>query len=93
MTAFDGPTFQEALLGTVAYSSAPAIYASASAIAPPEAAPPPNGGFQPINADGLLTNCIPAPCASPLGPIAYLHDMLQLTELSRWLRPSPRRSR
>ena len=87
ITELDGPAFQEALLGTIAYPASAAIYASASAIAPPAAATSSSEPFKPINGDGLLTNCIPAPCASPLGPIAYLHDMLQLTELSTCAAP------
>src|SRR5262249_49072622 len=41
-----------------------------------------NGAFIPVNPDGSLTNCIPSPCASPLGPIAYLNEMLQVSESS-----------
>jgi hypothetical protein len=82
ITELSGADFQLALAGTVAYDLAAAIYASASAIAPP--APPvvPIGGFQPVNPDGALTNCIPPPCSSPLGPTAYLSDLLRLSEPS-----------
>ena len=83
ITELDGAHFQDALTGTVAYDSAPAIYAAAATLAPPQPHTPPPGGFKPVNPDGALTDCIPAPCASPLGPIAYLHDMLTVSELSR----------
>lgn len=71
--------FQQAVVGTVAYDSAPAIYASASTIAPPPPQPvSTGGGFQPVN-DGSLVNCIPPECFSPLGPIEYLHELLNLS--------------
>ena len=35
-----------------------------------------------------MTNCVPAPCASPLGPIAYLNEMLELSQLSTGETPS-----
>ena len=73
--------FQQALAGTVAYDSAATIYTSASAIAPPVASVPPVG-FQPVNGDGALTNCIPPPCSSPLGPVAYLAELLKLSPIS-----------
>jgi hypothetical protein len=74
--------FEQTLIGTIAYDVAASIYAAAAAIAPPQSGlTPPAGGIQPIN-DGSLVDCIPAPCISPLGPIAYLHDMLAVSELS-----------
>jgi Tc toxin complex TcA C-terminal TcB-binding domain len=82
ITTLSGPDFQNALAGTVAYGSAAAIYASASAIAPPAAPAPPGGGFQPVNPNGALTNCIPPPCSSPLGPVAYLSELLKLSPIS-----------
>ena len=82
ITELSGAEFQEALAGTVAYGSATAIYASASAIAPPPPATAPSGGFQPVNPDGALTDCIPPPCSSPLGPVAYLSELLKLSPIS-----------
>lgn len=82
ITEISGNDFQRALVGTVAYDLAGAIYTSASAIAPPGSSVSAPAGFQPINADGSLTNCVPPPCASPLGPIAYLSEMLELSALS-----------
>ena len=82
ITQLSGADFQEALAGTVAYDLAAAIYTSASAIAPPAPVAAPGGGFKPVNPDGALTNCIPPPCSSPLGPVAYLSELLKLSEIS-----------
>jgi hypothetical protein len=82
ITELSGADFQQALAGTVAYDLAAAIYTSASAIAPPPPAAAAAGGFKPVNPDGALTNCIPPPCSSPLGPVAYLSELLQLSEIS-----------
>ena len=82
MTELSSAEFQQALTGTVAYDLAGPIYTSASAIAPPAPAPPPPGSFQSVNPDGSLTNCIPPPCLSPLGPVAYLNEMLQVSPSS-----------
>ena len=73
--------FQQALIGTVAYDFAAALYTAAGGIASASSSSPPPG-FQPINADGQLTNCIPPPCLSPTGPIAYLQELLKLSESS-----------
>jgi hypothetical protein len=70
--------FQSALTGTVAYDYAGVLYTGAQGSAPPQ-----DGAFQPVNPDGSLVNCIPPPCLSPTGPIAYLQEMLALSELSR----------
>jgi hypothetical protein len=71
--------FQQALTGTVAYDFAAIIYANAGA---PHAFPsPPPAGFGPIN-PCCLTDCIPPLYLSPLGPIAYLHEMLKVSERS-----------
>ncbi len=74
--------FQDALRGTVAYDHAAAIYATAQTLGSP-AAPPlvPQGPFQPVN-PGTLTNCVPPCYLSPLGPVEYLHELLQLSEAS-----------
>ncbi len=76
--------FRQALTGTIAYVHAAAIYANAG---PPHTFPPPGGGpFVPINPGGL-TDCIPPPWFSPLGPVAYLHEMLKVSERSTCERP------
>ena len=82
ITQLSTAQFEEALIGTVAFDSAAAIYAQAAAIAPPSAQPAQSGGFSPVNSNGELTDCIPAACASPLGPVAYLHELLNISALS-----------
>jgi hypothetical protein len=78
--------FQQALIGTVAYPYAAAIYAKAN---PPKPSGQEDETFAPVNPDGSLKNCIPPPCLSPLGPVAYLHELLQLTEQSTCEKPLP----
>ena len=72
--------FQEALIGTVAYSYAPQIYANALAAQQP--GDQGGQGFQAINPDGCLVNCVPPLYLSPLGPVAYLHDLLKVSATS-----------
>ena len=79
-----GPDFQQALTGTIAYDYATSLQAKAQVLAP---MPTPGGSgdggtFQPINPDGSLMNCVPPPCLSPTGPIAYLQEMLNLSQSS-----------
>ncbi len=72
--------FQQALTGTVAYSYAiTTIYANAGTWQPGSSQP---GGFQPINPDGCLVNCIPPLYLSSLGPLAYLQEMLKVADTS-----------
>jgi hypothetical protein len=92
--------FQQALTGTVAYDFAisnsggnPSLYKEAQTISPPTTSPGQAGGpFQPINPDGSLVDCLPPPCQSPLGPIAYLKEMLKLSQASTcddpWVPPA-----
>ncbi|MGF6408376.1 hypothetical protein OKW37_000046 [Paraburkholderia sp. MM5482-R2] len=68
--------FKQALAGTVAYDLAGDIQTS------PASATSSGGTFQPVNPDGALTNCIPPPCSSPLGPVAYLSGLLNLSAIS-----------
>lgn len=72
--------FTQALTGTIAYDHAAIIYSNAG---PAPVFPPPGGtAFGPIN-PGCLTDCIPPLQFSPLGPVAYLHEMLKVSERSR----------
>lgn len=79
---------QEALTGTVAYAHAASILRNAGGI--PIPGQPGAEGFKPINPDGLLTNCIPPPHLSPLGPVAYLNEMLNVSQRSTCEDPLPR---
>ncbi|MFN0168683.1 MAG: neuraminidase-like domain-containing protein [Bryobacteraceae bacterium] len=82
ITALSNDDFERALTGTVAFDLAGAIYTAATAIVPAAPAAAGVAGFAPINPDGSLSNCIPSPCSSPLGPVAYLNEMLGLSALS-----------
>lgn len=78
-----GADFQQALTGTVAYDYASSLYTQAQTLATAAPAQGGSGGaFQPVNPDGSLVNCVPPPCLSPRGQIAYLQEMLSLSELS-----------
>ncbi|GAA2443725.1 hypothetical protein GCM10010191_70430 [Actinomadura vinacea] len=84
--------FRVALTGTVAWEYADTLFdraggrpdASPDGEAPDGEAlggePSGEGGFRPVNPDGRLVNCVPQPHRSPFGPVAYLYDLLQLTE-------------
>jgi hypothetical protein len=76
--------FQQALTGTVAYDHATAIYGNAGVA--PVFPPPGSTPFGPIN-PGCLTDCIPPLELSPLGPVAYLNEMLLVSERSTCDRP------
>ena len=83
ITNLSGSDFQQALTGTVAYDFASALYAEAQVLAPASpAAGTPGAAFQPVNPDGSLVNCVPPSCLSPSGPIAYLQEVLSLSESS-----------
>jgi hypothetical protein len=93
ITKLSGPDFQQALTGTVAYDFAintkqTSLYQAAQNIAA-HSLPTAGGtkGFQPINPDGQLTNCVPPPCLSPTGPAAYLQELLKLSEVSTCAQP------
>ncbi|MEM7719484.1 MAG: neuraminidase-like domain-containing protein, partial [Pseudomonadota bacterium] len=78
VAGFDLDALRAALVGTVAHDHAAAIFANAAAAgAEPKE---PIGPFAPVNPWGALTNCIPPKHVSPLGPVAYLKEMLQVTE-------------
>jgi hypothetical protein len=77
--------FAQAVVGTIAFDVAAQIYANAGTYA--GGGYTSGGPFQPINPDGTLTDCIPPECLSPLGPIAYLNELLQLSESSTCEQP------
>jgi hypothetical protein len=88
ITNLPAADFQQALIGTVAYDFSTALYAQAQTIAPQTPATDDTGdSFQPINPDGSLVNCVPPPCLSPTGPIAYLQEMLRLSPASTCTNP------
>ena len=72
--------FQDALVGSIAYDHAQVIWNNAQAQGVDVQEP--LGEFTPVNPDGSLVNCIPPKHLSPLGPIAYLQDLLQVSEAS-----------
>ncbi len=76
--------FRQALTGTIAYDHAATIYANAGTA--PAFPPPGSSPFGPIN-PGCLTDCIPLLELSPLGPVAYLSEMLRVSERSTCDRP------
>jgi Tc toxin complex TcA C-terminal TcB-binding domain len=81
VTELSSADFPQALIGTIAYDLATPIYNAAKAIVQPPSPPSTTTtGFQPINPDGSLTNCIPPGCVSPLGPVAYLSELLRVAE-------------
>jgi hypothetical protein len=84
ISRLSGSEFQQALTGTMAYDNAASLQAKAQALAQHATSGGAGDGatFQPINPDGSLTNCVPPPCLSPTGPIAYLQEMLNLSQAS-----------
>jgi hypothetical protein len=72
--------FQHALTGSVAYPYAAAIYARAGADG--GSPPPDDGGFNPVNPNGALVDCVPPEHLSPSGPVAYLHELLMVSAAS-----------
>jgi len=92
ITRLTAADFQQALTGTVAYdfanSGSTSLYQQAQTIAPSSPSSGEAGGsFKPINPDGSLVNCVPPPCLSPTGPIAYLQEMLTLSPASTCAAP------
>ena len=83
IAALSQTDFQQALTGTIAYESGSQLYGKAQHLPPnPPADGQPGTKFQPINPDGSLVDCVPPPSLSPTGPIAYLQEMLTVSELS-----------
>lgn len=84
---FSQVEFKEALVGSVAYDHADAIWSNAE-VSEPNSEPNPEN-FEPINPDGSLVNCIPPAHRSPLGPVAYLHYLLKVAAESTCEHPIP----
>jgi hypothetical protein len=90
ISALSQEDFAQAVAGSPAFDEANAIHTAAVGISPPQPAPTPDEpGFHPVNEDGSLTNCIPPPSLSPLGPVAYLHELLGLAENATSEQPEP----
>jgi hypothetical protein len=90
ISALTQADFTQAVVGTPAFALAGKIYTAAITISPSPPAPQPGQpGFHPINPDGSLTDCIPPESLSPLGPVAYLADLLTLSEAATCENPSP----
>lgn len=89
ISRLSGPDFQQALTATIAYDYATSLQAKAQLLAPMSTPSGSGAGgtFQPVNPDGSLVNCVPPPCLSPTGPIAYLQEMLNLSQASTCATP------
>ncbi|MGH8655585.1 MAG: hypothetical protein ACREYE_26950 [Gammaproteobacteria bacterium] len=81
--------FKEGLVGTIAYDDVyvDIIWGNAE-VSEPNPTPNP-GDFKPVNPDGSLVNCVPPAHLSPLGPVAYLHDLLRVAAESTCEDPIP----
>lgn len=84
VTALSNADFRRALTGTVAYAHANALYGEAEGGGDETD----DGYFTPVN-DGCLVNCVPPAHLSPLGPVAYLRELLDLSESATCEDPSP----
>ena len=85
ITALDEPDFAYALTGSVAFQWANQIWANAGGtLTPPVYTPTP---FHPVNR-GDLRDCIPPAELSPLGPVEYLHELLQAGPASTCTQPA-----
>lgn len=84
---FSQAELKEALAGSIAYDYADTIWENAE-VQEPNPTPNPEE-FKPINPEGSLVNCIPPAHRSPLGPIAYLQDLLQVAAESSCDDPIP----
>lgn len=80
--------FTDALTGTIAHEYATPLWSKAGGAQSPAPGEAPGG--QPINPNGSLVNCVPPPHLSPLGPVAYLHELLKLSADSTCSEPAPR---
>jgi hypothetical protein len=72
--------FQYALSAGVAFGWAAAIYAKAGGTGGPSASA--GEQFNPVNPTGDLADCVPPPYLSPLGPVEYLRQLLDVSAAS-----------
>src|SRR5262249_43908868 len=86
IAALDEADFAAAVAGTVAHQWASAIWTNAGGAAHPTQSGP--GPFTPVNPDGCLTDCIPPDELSPLGPVAYLSELLAAGPASTCAQPA-----
>ncbi|MFI5776075.1 neuraminidase-like domain-containing protein [Nocardia sp. NPDC051570] len=77
--------FTYALTGSVAYPYAADIYRNAQGSGGTPVEDP--GEFNPVNPEGALTDCIPPEYLSPLGPVQYLAELLQISAASTCEQP------
>lgn len=74
IAALDQADFGTAVSGSVAHQWAAAIWTNAGGTGSASGGQP--GQFTPVNPDGTLTDCIPPEELSPLGPVAFLSELL-----------------
>ncbi|NEN88689.1 MAG: insecticidal toxin complex protein [Okeania sp. SIO3H1] len=84
---FSFQDFKEALVGSVAYDYAQTIWDNAQLFFVQDETR--TAEFKPVNPDGSLVNCIPPAHLSPLGPVAYLHELLKVSPESTCDNPLP----
>jgi hypothetical protein len=80
VSAVSEEDFRYSLMGSVAHDYAKQIYQNPRVNGIPEKSQ--DTEFQPVNPDGTLVNCIPLTHHSPLGPNAYLQEMLKVSDTS-----------
>ncbi|RFS81970.1 insecticidal toxin complex protein [Actinomadura spongiicola] len=86
VAALSPDDFEDALAGTVAHPFAFEIQEAAGGS---RAEPPGEGdGFAPVN-PGTLTDCLPPEHRSPFGLVAYLSDLLRVSDGSTCAEPLP----
>lgn len=74
IAALDEADFATAISGSVAHQWAAEIWTNAGGTGSASGGQP--GQFTPVNPDGTLTDCIPPEELSPLGPVAFLSELL-----------------
>ena len=74
IAALDEADFVTAVAGSVAHQWAAAVWTNAGSTGSTSGGGP--GQFTPVNLDGTLTDCIAPEERSPLGPVAYLSELL-----------------